>query len=163
MRRRQRAYDVPPYRFLMDRDVAKAGALIAASNRVLHLADLGLPEHAADSDIVERAADEYAIIVTANGQDFGREIENFQKKQMRDNCHDLFGLLILPNLYEIQVRLLPKLNGQLRFEGALIDWRIVQIDNLSVRLTDNGEVKVNPMSRCQYCRELDPKRLMKKG
>jgi uncharacterized protein DUF5615 len=132
----ERAYPVRPYRFLIDSCVAKAGSLIPAStDRILYLENIGLPKNAADSVIVERAAEEEAIIVTANRGDFLRAIETYQKKQMRDACHDLFGLVILPNIYAIQERLVPNLTNKLRFEGSPITWRHVQINNLCVRLT----------------------------
>ncbi len=134
----------------------------ASAGRVLHLQDVGLPENAADSAIVESAADEQTIIATANGRDFLRAIEAYQKKQMRSECHDLYGLLILPNHYANQERFLPKLTDKLRFEGSPITWRHVQINNLSVRLTDDGGVKVTPLARCRYCLELDSKRPMRK-
>ena len=123
----ERSYSVRPYRFLVDRSVAKAGSLMPASaGRVLHLQDVGLPENAADSAIVELAADEQTIIATANGRDFLRAIEAYQKKQMRGECHDLYGLLILPNHYANQKRFLPKVTDKLRFEGSPITWRHVQ-------------------------------------
>jgi hypothetical protein len=163
MQRPERSYSVRPYRFLVDRSVAKAGSLMPASaGRVLHLRDIGLPENAADSAIVESAADEQTIIATANGRDFVRAIEAFQKRQMWADCHDLYGLLILPNHYANQERFLPKLTDKLGFEGSPITWRHVQINNLSVRLTDDGKVKVAPLARCRYCLEFDPKRPMKK-
>ncbi len=159
----ERSYSVRPYCFLVDRSVAKAGSLVPASaDRVLHLRNIGLPENAADSVIVERAADEQAIIVTANGRHFLKAVETYQKKQMRDKCHDLYGLLILPNHFANQKRFLPKLTDKLRFEGSPITWQHIQINNLSVRLTDNGEVKVTALARCRYCLEFDPKRPMKK-
>lgn len=159
----ERSYSVRPYRFLVDRSVAKAGSLIPTSaDRVLRLRDIRLPENAADSVIVERAADEQLIIVTANGRDFLGAIETYQKKQMWDECHDLYGLLVLPNHYASQQRSLPKLTARLRFEGSPISWRHVQINNLAVRLTDDGDTKVTPLAHCRYCLELDPKRPMKK-
>jgi hypothetical protein len=160
---RGRAYDVSPYRFLIDRSTAKAGALFPdPRRRVLYLHDVGLAENAPDSAIVERASEFQSIIVTANGRDFVQAIDTFQQKQMRDQCHDLYGLIILPNHYATQERSIPKLGDRLRFEGSSATWADVQINNLSVRLTDEGEVRVTALSRCRYCFEYDPKRPMKK-
>lgn len=161
MRLPKREYPVRPYHFLVDRCVAKAGALLPVSaNRVRYLKDVGLSENASDSAIVEQAALDQLIIVTANRRDFLNEIETFQKKQMLD-CHDLYGLLILPNLHANQVRCLSKLNGKMRFERSSITWRHVQINDLSIRLTDDGEVRVTPLARSRYCLEFDPRRPMK--
>jgi hypothetical protein len=159
----ERAYPVRPYRFLVDACVAKAGPLIPTSaDRVLYLRDVGLLENASDAAIVERAAVEDAIIVTANGRDFLRAIDSYQRKEMRDQCHDLFGLVILPNSFANQERSVPRLAAKLRFGGSSITWRHVQINNLSVRLTDDGGVKIAALARCQYCLEFDPKRPMRK-
>jgi len=159
----ERSYPVRPYRFPIDRSVAKAGSLIpASSDRVLYLRDIGRAENAADFVIVEWAADEQVIIVRANGRDFLGAVDLYQKKQMWNECHDLYGLLILPNHYESQRRFLPKVTDKLRFEGRPITWRHVQISNLAVRLTDDGRVKVTPLARCRYYSELDPKRPMRK-
>jgi hypothetical protein len=153
---------VRPYRFLIDRSVAKAGSLIpTSSNRIVHLREVGLPEDAADSVIVESAALEQAIIVTANGHDFLNAIDRYQKKQMQRECRDLYGLLILPNLYEIQKRFLPGISNKLRFRGTSITWQNVHDDNLCVRLTDDGQVRVTALGRCRYCSTIDPKRPMK--
>jgi hypothetical protein len=161
MRIPQRAYPVSPYRFLIDRSVAKSRSLFP-ERRVLSLQDADLSEKAADAGIVERAADLQAIIVTANGRDFLQAIEAHQKKHIRDECQDLYGLIIVPNHYATQERFLPKLGNRLRFGNVAITWAHVQINNLCVRLTDEGDAKVAALSRCRYCLDHDPKRPMKK-
>jgi hypothetical protein len=156
----QRAYPVSPYRFLIDRSSAKAHSLFP-DRRTLSLGEANLSEETSDAAIVERAAELQAIIVTANGRDFLQAIETHQKKHIRDECQDLYGLIIIPNHYAIQERLVPKLGDKLRFDSAAISWGHVQINNLCVRLTDDGQVKVTALSRCRYCLEFDPKRPMK--
>ena len=78
------------YRFLLDRDVSKTASLFPKHRR-LALADVGLAETASDRKIVEEACYRKCIIVTANGDDFLREIERFLKQTKMKDCHDLGG------------------------------------------------------------------------
>jgi hypothetical protein len=57
---------------------------------------------AKDSEIVKAAWDRRLIIVTANGDDFKTEILAFQARTERNNCRELFGLIVLPSGYELQ-------------------------------------------------------------
>jgi hypothetical protein len=74
--------------------------------RTKTLADVGLSERARDSEIVGEVWDRNLTIVTGNGDDFVREINIFQGRTTRAICHDLYGLIVLPNGYEHQKRLL---------------------------------------------------------
>ena len=55
-------------------------------------------------------------------------------KQKRDGCHEMFGLVILPNRYEINKRLLPEIEKKLRMSGRKITWADVHFENYRVRL-----------------------------
>jgi hypothetical protein len=150
----------PPYRFLIDRSSAKASELFP-SHRVRSLEDVGLPENASDASIVEKAWEQECIIVTANGKDFLLAIERFQKKQMQNDCHDLFGLVILPNAYEAQRRVIRQVQGKLRLGRENISWRDVWQNNLCVRLKKVGLPDVSPLARCRYCKAEDSERPMR--
>jgi predicted nuclease of predicted toxin-antitoxin system len=76
------------YRFLIDRRVAKAAALFP-KKPVVTLDDVGLAGNASDRQIVEKAHEDECIIVTANGEDFLKEIGGFQKTPQEDGCRDL--------------------------------------------------------------------------
>ena len=121
--------EVKPYRFLLDRDVSKAASLFPA-RRTRTVADVGLPENTKDAAIVEKAWELEAIIVTANGDDFLREARKFLRSTKRKDCHDLFGLVILPNNYETQKRSLYELSSRLSFRKKRIGWDEVWRQNL---------------------------------
>jgi hypothetical protein len=69
--------------FLLDRNVAKA-ALLLPKKRVRTLADVSLSENATDAQIVRKAWDLRLTIVTANGDDFIREIKKFRFQFVED-------------------------------------------------------------------------------
>lgn len=52
-----------------------------------------------DPEVVRRAWNDVLIIVTANGTDFVREILRHQRTRpcAADNCHDMNGLVVIPN------------------------------------------------------------------
>ena len=141
-----------PYRFLLDRDVSKAASLFPA-RRTRTVADVGLPENAKDAAIVERAWELEAIIVTANGDDFLREARKFLRSTKRKDCHDLFGLVILPNKYETQKRTLEELGARLSFRNRRISWDEVWRQNLCVRVKTTGNPEVTQLPRCFYCQK----------
>ncbi len=90
--------------------------------------------------------------MTANGDDFVRKIERFQKKQMRKECHELYGLVILPNEFANQRRALSQLKKRkARFGGRDVGWPEVWEKNLCVRLKRDGTAEVKRFSRCYYC------------
>ena len=138
------------YRFLFDRDASKAASLFPA-RRTRTIGDVGLPEKAKDSAIVEQAWEMEARIITSDGDDFLREVRRFLRSTKRNDCHDLFGLVILPNKYEIQKRPLDQLGSQLRFRGKRIVWDDVWRRNLCVRVKALGPPEVAQLPRCFYC------------
>ena len=140
------------YRFLFDRDAEKARVLFPNS-RVLTLADVGLPENARDSEIVRIACNRQCIIVTCNGDDFVKEFNSYLEQTKRSDCHDMFGLVILPNGFEIQKRVVPKLKDKLRMDGARISWRDVWEKDCCVKVSKGGSVAVSRFSRCHYCKK----------
>jgi hypothetical protein len=86
-----------------DRDVSKAASLFPRK-RTKTIADIGLLQNASDAQIVKEACDRQLTIVTGNGDDFVKEINKFlaQTKKASDGCHEVFGLVVLPNGYERQ-------------------------------------------------------------
>lgn len=94
--REKRKDGLPSYGFLLDRDVSKVASLFPRK-RTKTLADVGLSENARDSEIVTKAWERGLTIVTGNGDDFVREIDAFQSRTKRKDCHELHGLIVLPN------------------------------------------------------------------
>jgi hypothetical protein len=145
------------FRFLLDRDVSKAFSLFPR-RRAQTIADAGLSETAEDAAIVEKAWELEAIIVTSNGDDFFREMRRFSQQTKRKDCHDLFGLVVLPNKFEIQKRILGDLASRLRFKGKQITWDDVWRKNLCVRGKATGNPEIAQLPRCFYCQ----RRLLKR-
>ena len=103
------------YGFLLDRDVSKAASLFPS--RVRTVAQAGLADDATDAEIVRKAWELRLTVVTANGDDFLREFKEFLSQTKRTDCHDMFGLVILPNGYENQKRALNGIEKKLRLDG----------------------------------------------
>jgi hypothetical protein len=143
-----------PYRFLLDRDVSKAASLFP-KRRACTVADVGLSETAKDAAIVEKAWELEATIVTSNGDDFLMEVRKFLRQTKRKDCHDLFGLIILPNKFETQRRMLAKLGSRLLFDGRKITWDDVWRKNLCVRVVTVGKPEITQLPRCFYCQKAD--------
>ena len=138
------------HRFLFDRDAAKAKELFP-KRRCLSMADVGLPDKATDYDIVECACLGQYIIVTCNGDHFVREIHRFLSRTKKKDCHDMSGLVILPNGYEIQRRVVPTVEDKLRLSGHKIGWKDIWQNDCCVRVERNGDVTVTQFPRCRYC------------
>lgn len=152
--REKRKDGLPSYGFLLDRDVSKAVSLFP-KKRTKTLADVGLSEDAKDAEIVERAWARELIIVTGNGDDFVREINAFQSGTKRKDCHELYGLVVLPNGYEHQKRLLQGLEGKLRLGSERLTWFDVAQKNCFVRVKKGGKPEVKRFKRCFYCQKLE--------
>jgi hypothetical protein len=121
------------------------------------LESLGIPENASDDEIVRKAWLHRCTIVTANGDDFVAAICKFQKKQMRKVCHELNGLIIVPNEFEVQKQTVKAAPKKLRFGGKPIGWPDIWSENLSIRLRKSGAPIVNRFPRCFYCEKLEVK------
>jgi hypothetical protein len=80
---------------------------------------------------------------------------------MQNDCHDLFGLVILPNEYEAQRRAIREVKGKLRLGREKVSWRDVWKNNLCVRLKKLGLPDVSPLARCRYCKAEDSRRPMR--
>src|SRR5579863_1486161 len=121
------------YRFLIDND-SQAAAQYFPEKRVVSLSQAKLASSASDAEVVNAAWDLECIIVTANGQDFEREIDQFLQRTREKDCHDLFGLVVIPNAAAIQDRVLPGLAKKLRFNGRNITWEDVWRRNYLVHV-----------------------------
>jgi hypothetical protein len=152
--REKRKDGLRSYGFLLDRDVSKVASLFPRK-RTKSLADVGLSERAKDSEIVRVAWERELIIVTGNGDDFVREINAFQDRTTRIDCHELFGLVVLPNGYERQKRLLQGLESKLRLGSESLTWTDVSRKNCFVRVMKNGNAEVRRFKRCFYCQKLE--------
>jgi hypothetical protein len=145
--------DQSRYGFLIDRDVVKAVSLFP-SKRTSTTLEMGLPENASDAEIVKLACERQRIIVTANGDDFIREIRRYLKTTEKKECHDLSGLVILPNRYECQRRVLDGIGNRLYFDGKKITWNDVWKNNYCVRILRYGKVVISELPKCFYCQKL---------
>ena len=152
--REKRKDGLPSYGFLLDRDVSKAASLFPRK-RTNTLADVGLSERARDSEIIREAWERGLTVVTCNGDDFVREINAFQSRTTRTNCHELSGLVVLPNGYEHQKRLLQDLQDNLRLGSEILTWADVAQKNCLVRVKKNGKPEVRRFKRCFYCQKLE--------
>jgi hypothetical protein len=148
--------EISHYGFLIDRDVAKAASLFPPK-RTRTTLEMGLAEAAPDAAIVELACERRRIIVTGNGDDFIAEILKFQKTTEKKECHDLSGLVILPNGFESQKRALRDIEKRLRFGGRKITWADVWNKNYCVRILKNGNAEITTFPKCLYCRKLEEK------
>jgi hypothetical protein len=140
------------YGFLFDRDVSKASSLFPAS-RVRTVAEAGLPDDATDAAIVRKAWELRLTVVTANGDDFVSEFNEFLSQTKRTDCHDMFGLVILPNGYENQRRSLKGIEKKLRLDGRRVTWAVVADKDCCVRVKKEGNPEVTRFPRCFYCRK----------
>lgn len=115
------------------------------------LSELGLTVDASDAAIVRKAVEESLIIVTANGDDFLREIEVYRKTSTRNKgCHDANGLLIVMDAHRPR-RTFQEVTASLRLDRTPVSWANVTDDNLLVRLMLGDRVSVTMLPRCFYC------------
>ena len=112
-----RITEMREYEFLFDND-SQAAARFFPEKRVITLAQAKVSTAASDAEIVARARELGAIIVTANGEDYEKEIKRFLHKSQRNDCYDLFGLVVIPNPAAIQEKVLPGLAAKPRFNGT---------------------------------------------
>jgi hypothetical protein len=150
--REKRKDGLASYGFLLDRDVSKIASLFPRK-RTKTLADVGLSEKARDSEIVREAWKRELTIVTGNGDDFAREINAFQSRTTRADCHELYGLVVLPNGYEQQRRLLQGIEDKLRLGSEKLTWADIAQKNCLVRVKKNGKPDVRRFKRCFYCQK----------
>lgn len=142
------------YRFLIDND-SQAASQHFPEKRVVSLSEAKLPSSAPDAEVVAAAWELECILVTANGPDFEKEIERFLQKTQQNDCHDLFGLVVIPNAAAAQSRVLPGLAKKLRFNGQSITWQDVWTKNYLVRVHSNGAVDLRELGRCFYCKKIE--------
>jgi hypothetical protein len=104
---------------------------------------------AKDRQIVEAACELESVIVTGNRRDFEREILRFQRLTKRKDCHELWGLIVLPNGLLRQKRVLKYAEKRLRFQGKALRWGDVWRGNYYVpdnaRRTTPSDEKVPAM------------------
>jgi hypothetical protein len=95
--------------------------------------------------------------VTGNGDHFIEEILRFLRKVEKKICHDLSGLIIVPNGFEVQKRVMTGFENKLRFGGKRITWADVWSKNYCVRLRKHSEPVISTFPQCLYCRKLQEK------
>jgi hypothetical protein len=117
--------------------------------------EVGLPENASDAAIVTKAWDLERTIVTGNGRDFINLVLRFQKQTKKKDCHELYGLIILPNRYEAQKRLMGVAEKKLRHGDKKITWADVWRKNYCVRVRKSGVPQITAFPKCLYCKKLE--------
>jgi predicted nuclease of predicted toxin-antitoxin system len=140
-----------PYKFLFDNNCEKA-ALLFPKRRTITLKQAGLTPKAPDRQIVEVACANEWIIVTVNGDDFISEFNRYLKQTKKSECHDLYGLVILPSDHEVQRQTLRHIEDKLMFESKHISWKEVWNLDCCVRVARNS-VRVIRFERCFYCKK----------
>lgn len=140
------------YKFIIDNNCRNA-AKFFPSRRIVTLEKAGLNARASDREIVEVASDRRWIVVTANGDDFIAEIKRYLSQSTKLVCHDLYGLVIIPNDYQLQQRALPRLEERLHFDGRHIGWKDVWELDCCVRVTKSGKAQIARFERCFYCKK----------
>jgi len=148
--------DMSKYAFLVDCDVEKAVTLLP-HKRTRTTVEMGLAKDAPDAAIVKMAWERAWIIVTGNGDHFINEILRFQRKMEKRICHDLSGLVILPNGFEVQSRVMNAVESKLRFGGKRVTWTDVWSKNYCVRIKKDSEPTITTFPQCLYCRKLQEK------
>lgn len=131
----------------------RKAASLFPRKRTKTLADVGLPQNASDAQIVREAWNRQLTIVTGNGDDFVKEINRFlaQTKKASDGCHEVCGLVVLPNGYERQRRLLQNVEATLRLDNKKLSWAQVADQNCYVRVKRSGGTELKRFPRCFYC------------
>jgi hypothetical protein len=105
-----------------------------------------------DPDIVREAWDQRRTIVTSNGRDFLRYIQEFQNPPNNPSCRDLWGLLVIPNAQLARERGLESVRRGLSvLQREQLRWPGAALLNLYVRLTDTGQVEIRRFKRCPFC------------
>lgn len=141
-----------PYGFLLDRDVAKAASLFPYK-RTKTIEDVGLTQNAPDSEIVRTAWSLELTIVTGNGDDFKREFLKFLSQTTRKECHEMRGLVVLPNGFEHQRRFLHGIEKTLRLGREKLTWADVADLDCYVKLQRSGRATISRFPRCFFCKK----------
>lgn len=95
--------------------------------------------------------------MTANGEDFRRQILRFQSQTKKKVCHELYGLVVLPSGYENQRRSLSGLEKRLRLGSRTLTWSDVWEENYYVKVKRVGSPEIRRFPRCLYCQKLELK------
>jgi hypothetical protein len=140
------------HRFFLDNDIQGA-ARFFPERRLVSYKQAKLDPSAPDEDVIARSAGLECIIVTANGVDYEQKSRRFLRQTRKKDCHDLCGLVVIPNSGAAQTRVLPGLARRLRFKDKRITWDEVWNENYLVRVHANGIVDVQELGRCFYCQK----------
>ena len=132
--------------FLVDADAAAASPFFDRAT---------LASAHEDPDIVQQAWQMKRTIVTCNRRDFLRYIQQFQNRENQQECRDLWGLLVIPNLHLLRERGLSFIRHglpQLPKVGRL-GWPGIALLNLYVRLNTSQDQRpeIRRFERCSFC------------
>jgi hypothetical protein len=93
--------------------------------------------------------------MTANGHDFVDKVNLFVASSTRKEwgCHDAAGLVVVPNDYASQKRLIPWAEERLRLDKRRITWPDVWSESLFVRIKKDENHEARQLPRCPTCVE----------
>ncbi|PYT69567.1 MAG: hypothetical protein DMG39_18190 [Acidobacteria bacterium] len=104
-----------------------------------------------DPGIVREAWDQRRTIVTSNGRDFMRYIQEFQNPPNNPACRDLWGLLVIPNAQLAREKGLQTIRRGLHvLQREPLRWPGAALLNLYVRLTADGRAGIHRFKRCPF-------------
>jgi len=112
-----------------------------------------------DAALVRRAYEEKLTIVTNNEGDFVRHILTFQKKLQQKWCHELLGLVVVPNTQIAAERFWASIRRGVGSTTGIVAWREVRDNNLIVGPPDaRGRARLRRFHQCFYCRKFGTER-----
>jgi predicted nuclease of predicted toxin-antitoxin system len=147
------------YGFLLDENLMHLKFRFP-KGRALTVTDLGF-NGADDDKVVEIAKLERRIIVTNNSRDYRSAMAKFATAWGKEQCSDLYGLVLLPNRQHEQELLFPlhKIEETLRIKlpnkpQRRVRWFDVAGENLLVQISKDRRARVEALPRCPRCVEL---------
>jgi hypothetical protein len=111
-----------------------------------------------DRTVVQSAWDDGSTIVTANGSDFVRYMLEHQRSHpcRKDKCHDLAGLIVIPNHEFRAKRAFDAVSKRgLRAGRALLSLDDISQHNLYVKLHLDGSAEIRRFPLCPYREDAD--------
>jgi len=86
-----------------------------------------------------------------------KEIQKFLSQTRRKECHEMYGLVILPDGYERQKRLIQNIERTLKLGKEKLTWAAVAEKDCYVRVRRTGGTEVRRFPRCFFCQRNEQK------
>lgn len=102
--------------------------------------------------MIQEAWNSCRTIVAANDVELLHHFSEFQNGSSREDCRDLWGLIIVPKDLPESAKYLARIGvGLPIFPKERLHWPAVGFLNLFVRLTDGDMPEIRRFKRCSYC------------